>query len=167
MDVREAINKNPKTGLALFGVIVVLGLAFAISSLKSDTPTRVTKAFYSVDEGKTWFVDSADRIPPYDKDGKTAVRVKLFVCSNDNKQFVGYLERYSSAYKTRLDAGVAAIAAGKTPVLSLNSQEVQMNGVEVKRPGDSTWAPATDMIAKSKVTKVSCPSGGVLDSVVP
>lgn len=167
MGIREAINKHPKTGISILAALILGGVVFAAVNLKSSMPERATKAFYTADDGKTWFVDSIDRIPPFDQGGKTAVRAEVFVCSNDGKQFVGYMERYSADFKKRLDESAAAVAAGRPASLTRNSAEVAMRGTEVKRPGDPNWVSGTDLIGKNKVTRVSCPSGGMIDSVEP
>ena len=39
-------------------------------------------AFYTTDDGATLFTDGADRLPPFDHDGKAAVMAAVFSCDN-------------------------------------------------------------------------------------
>ena len=81
MGIREKINQNPKQTTAITAAIVVVALAFILWQACSGGPGSggviTTKAFYTTDDGKTFFVDSSSNIPPYQKDGKTAFRAQV------------------------------------------------------------------------------------------
>jgi hypothetical protein len=92
--LREFLNEKRKyvTGLtiaiiAFFLVLIVIELVTSRRSIPSEN-----KAFFTVDDGNTWFVDDANNVPPYDYNGKQAVRAIVF--SYSGGQFVGYLEEY-------------------------------------------------------------------------
>lgn len=90
----------------------------------------VGRAFYSDDDGVTWFVDSADKIMPFDHNGKPAVGAA--VCAGpDGKQSVAYLMRYTPAALREFEA---ARAKGQ----SRSSVSVSPM-MEAKKPG----APST------------------------
>jgi hypothetical protein len=80
MNVRQFVNQHPRVMAVL--VVVFLGMcgwvlwgqASASAGLK---PAK--SAYFTTDEGKTWFADDIGKLPPFDKDGKEAVR---FTCSS-------------------------------------------------------------------------------------
>jgi hypothetical protein len=81
--------------------------------------------FYTVDDGETWFVDSSDRIPPFEHDGKMAVRANLFICTKDGTIFPAFLMRYS-------DEVIQAIKSGEMKRSKIDDRWYL--GQEVKKP---------------------------------
>lgn len=168
MSLREIIDKHPKQSVGIIAAIAVFSLTVSLFlTFKSDRPISISQSFFTDDDGKTWFVDSADRLPPFDHNGKTAVRALLFTCSDHKGEFVGYLERYSEKIRKRLETSANAVAAGKPATLSIASPEVSVFGTEVKLPGKSVWVGFSNFNVQQKIKNVPCPGGGVLDSVVP
>lgn len=111
-------------------------------------------AFYSVDDGATWFKDSADRVPPFQHEGKTADQVVLFTADGGKTKFAGYLQRFSTEVKKQLDAGV------KVPRT--------ITGLEVKKPGAKGVWVARNSKAGMDVVNVKSPSGsGEVEEVSP
>src|SRR5947207_12339964 len=98
-----------------------------------ERPVRImTKSYYSTDDGKTYFEDSADHLVPFDKDGKEAVRAHVFQCGG-GAPFVGYLEKLDSKVKARLDD---FFADPKNKGKMMPGQiEAEESGRMVKRPG--------------------------------
>jgi hypothetical protein len=94
--------------------------------------SAVPKAFYSDDDGQTWFVDDAMKPVPFDHNGKQAFRVKVFRCSG-GQPFVGYLERYSDADNARL----AAAGTPKPDYSGFGAAEPAARAV--RRPGEEKW----------------------------
>lgn len=147
MGIREKVNNNPLivTGLVVVAVIVVV-LVIALQ-LRQLSPAVEDQAFYSDDDGKTWFTDSTSRIPPYEKDGKVAVRAYVYKCKGVAEPFVGYLARYTdTARKQLLDAQAKGLA-GNIPV--------PPNALEFKKPGETVWT--------QQAIGVMCPNGRVED----
>jgi len=123
----------------------MVGMAIWFAVWSQSTPTysgRPMQAFYSTDDGKTWFVDSVDRRTPFVKDGKEAVRAHIY--QKNGMLFVLYLERLSPAGREaqkRMDNLTAKVPIGEhaaPPEMFTLSQAVQ-NGIEYKRPGDAVW----------------------------
>src|SRR5450432_2046533 len=103
MSIRQKIFQNPRVGMAVAGVAVVIGIiSISLQMRNRSVPGTVTESFFTVDDGKTWFTDSAANIPPYDKDGKQAVRAFVYRCANGT-QFVNHLERFKPEAKTALE----------------------------------------------------------------
>ena len=119
--IREIINKNPiPIGIGI--VVLVAAVLFF-----TNRPTAGQGAYYSVDDGKTYFED-VPRIPPFAADGGEAVRAVVYSCDGGEK-FVGYLVRWTPEGKPRAEAALK------------NGAPLSLAGAEVKRPGDATWTP--------------------------
>jgi hypothetical protein len=75
MSIREACQRNPKivTGVAILSLAIAMFMIFTQVKGEFGPENTETQAFYTVDDGKTWFVDEASKFPPFDKDGKVAV----------------------------------------------------------------------------------------------
>lgn len=155
MGIRETLNQNPIVVGA--GVVVILVIAaLIIFSSGSDRPAEVD-AYYTTDDGATWFAYEAEEMPPVNYNGKQAVRAYLFRCA-DGKEFVGYLERYSDEAKATLDGARKMGQQGQRPDLQ-KVQSAAMTGRMVKRPSDKQWATGADMRGVMKVQQVTCPDG--------
>jgi hypothetical protein len=55
------------------------------------------KACYTDDDGKTWFVDSAYKVVPFDHDGNQAFRALVFTYANASKKCHGRPDAIHSA----------------------------------------------------------------------
>jgi len=158
MGIRESINRNPKVavgvgaGLVAFTLVFVL---FQVMDLSGSTrvPSADEHAFFTVDDGKTWFVGDIKTLAPFDHDGKQAVRAYVYEC--DRQQFVGWLERYTPEGKKARQQVVEAAKTGRPDgrLVSVSS----MTGREIKRPGDVNWTVANDTPKVEAITTVHCP----------
>lgn len=145
MSVREALNATPRRSLAIVVTGTVVAVGFAVWSLRSESPPGVpATAFYSSDDGATFFEDDAEKLS-FVKDGKPVVMAHVFEGSKRGK-FVGYLERMSP-----LGAGVRAAAGADR---------------EVKRPGDREWVSASSE-AGMRVMSVRAPDSQPVVRVDP
>jgi hypothetical protein len=162
MGIRQALGDNKRIGtiavLVLF-MVAAASVAYQVWSSGPQGPV-VPSYFYTTDDGKTWFKAPATLVPPFDHDGKQAVRVWLYECSG--KEFVAYLERFSdSARKVMAQAEDALKNAKKgdqAPSVIFEAAEARRSGREVKRPGDKDWVPAFSKEG-AKITNVQCPPG--------
>ena len=62
----------------------------------------LSQVFFTDDDGKTWFPDDAKRVPPFDRNGKPAVRAHVYKCGG--KTFVNHMERYTPEAKKKVEA---------------------------------------------------------------
>src|SRR4051812_12687322 len=146
MGIRESINRNPKVavgvgaGLVAFTLVFVL---FQVMDLNGSTriPSADEHAFFTVDDGKTWFVGDINTLAPFDHEGKQAVRAYVYEC--DRERFAGWLERYTEEGKKARQQVVEAAKKGRPDgrLVYISS----MSGRELKRPGDAAWTVATDV----------------------
>ncbi len=159
MGIREKLNDNPgiTTGVTAAIIIIALGLIIWQATGNSG-PSIPTKAYYSIDDGATYFADDINLIPPFEKDGKPAYLAMVFQCDG-GKPFVSYLQRYTKDAKAKLEA-----AKNKPPAEGgdmMIYEEVRMNGTEVKKPGtgDTGWVKQADYQRSSEITSPKCPDG--------
>ena len=169
MGIREKINQNPKQTTAITAGIVLLAILFIFWQACSGGPgsggVLSTKAFFTTDDGKTFFEDSSTNIPPFMKDGKLAVRAQVFTCDGGKTKFVGYLEMYAPQDKAMLEqmAKSQGTKGGGPGFVGYAGQAM------VKRPGDppTAWIPLAPQttIMYQNVVQVKCPGGGSSDNL--
>lgn len=161
MSLREKLTEKPILAMIVAVVLLVVGVSvFAFKARVSHGPERGDKlAFFTVDDGKTWFADDATKVPPFEKDGKQAVRAHVYRAS-DGKKFVNHLERFKPEAKLAIES--AKNAPAQTPGRADRSaaQAAYMGGREVKRPGDANWVNVANFRDAATVTIIKCPTGG-------
>jgi hypothetical protein len=169
--IRDLLNRNPKMAARVVGgvLVVLVGLAAyqVWHAFGSSTSSIANKQFFSDDDGETYFVASASNLPPFDHNGKQAVRALVFSCG-DGKPFVGQLQRYTADAKAKLEK----IRSGPAPTgpRSMNAEDPEAAGLEIKKPRNATaaWVKRGDP-AYAEVSRVTCPDGTVsqLQPVTP
>jgi hypothetical protein len=153
MGIREAINENSKITVPIIGVLVAALLLWMIFGRSGSTPGVPSKAFFSVDDGKTWFRDDIGKVAPFQHDGKEAVRATVIQCS-DGKQFVALLEKMRPEAKAELERLQSSGEIVDTPTF----QRLTESGTLVKLPGQGDWMTRDEYQAK-QVRPPSCPDG--------
>ena len=149
MGIREWANKNQKQATLAASGIVLLGIGvivYEVLASRQRYPTDVPDAYYSVDDGQSYFVSKGSNVAPFDYGGKAAVRAYVFATAG-GKKFVGLLERYTAANKKLLDQGKPLTA------------EMVRFGREVKRPGDAKWTPTGNPKVEAAAEAVQIPDG--------
>ena len=147
MDVRDWANSHPKVIYAAVAVCVLASVGWVAAEMLSNrhtVPGILPPHYFTVDDGKSYFTAGGGNIPPFQYQGQTAVRAHVF--ESNGQRFVGYLERYKP------DAQKAKIARTITPIQELD-------GREMKKPGDANWFSSSDHAALSKIVRVPPPSG--------
>lgn len=157
MGIRETLNKNPGITTGATAGIILLAIVFIFYQLSGGGAEGIaTEAFYSIDDGKSWFADDVNKVPPFDKDGKQAYRVYVYKCA-DGKEFVSHLERYTPEGKKAMEAALKA--DGGSPVLM---EDVMLTGMEVKEPGTDAvkgWVKQSDSMRAGKIMELKCADG--------
>lgn len=133
MAVEQSSDKSRawKVGAASSLIVSAIGITL-YASLGGDTKTndRDAQAFYTSDDGVTWFKDSAARVPPYQHEGKTANQAVLFTADGGKTQFVGYLQRYTVDVKKRLDAKPGSVIPS---IVSYEVKKPNSNGMWISK----------------------------------
>jgi hypothetical protein len=166
VSVREQINSNPKVGVGLAALLAVVAGAMIYHFHEPALPGFPTGAFYSDDDGKTWFKDSIYRFAPFDHDSKTAVMALVF--SDGQGQFVALLERYTAQTKKQLEDMYERTQDGTQPVETLKrlmfSRVTRANGIEYKVPGDGNkW----QLMGTNPNVRIASRDGSQIQAVTP
>jgi hypothetical protein len=145
MQISERIDSSNIGGILVGVILCLLGaVTLGYELWPSGHRVKVTTAFYSDDDGTTFYTDSVFNFPPYDHNGKEANRAFVYRCDHGN--FVGFLLRYKPDARKRLqDSYNNAQSTGVNPiqqVLGLMSTDpIRYGGVEIKLPGETKWGP--------------------------
>jgi hypothetical protein len=153
LQIREAINRHSAISTVVVICVLILGLVLIALELKGESGKPPKDNYYSTDDGKTWFVDSASKLPPFDHDGVPAVR--CFVFKGGNGKFVGLLEKYTDATRDQL-ARTAEQMRPRDDVTVL-----------VKKPGEKDWKEVGMDQAAMMLMHVSGPNGTDAERVMP
>jgi hypothetical protein len=160
MNLPEWLKDKPLRAAAIIGGLLLVGLliiGFQLRGAGASADTR-TRAFFSIDDGKTWFADDASKLPPFQKDGKQAVLARVYRCSNGT-EFVNYLERFKPDAKQALENAAAGDPTGKSKPDQNAIRNAYSGGREIKRPGGSNWIASSNYREASQVMAVKCPNG--------
>lgn len=168
MGIRETLNKNPSITTGATAAIIVIAIGFIIWQLGGGSSSGIaTEAYYSNDDGKSYFADDISKIAPFDKDGKPAYRAYVYQCPG-GEPFVSHLERYTPEGKKAMEAALT----NSDPNYPMLMEDVQMNAIEVRKPGQGDpvkgWIRQSSPIAQ-KVMELKCPDGKIegIEPVVP
>ena len=105
MSVMETIRARPRMTSAVAVVVLLIALMRILFQLFGG-PTNATgrnQAFYSDDDGKSWFIDDSRKGPPFDHHGRPAYLA--VVCrTGGGKLFVASLQEYSEGTKAKIEA---------------------------------------------------------------
>lgn len=170
MGIRESLNQNRTAGLAVtVGTIALAAVALLwFSGNGSAAGKGMGQAFYTVDDGATWFTEDAGKIPPFDHKGQQAVLCYVYKCGPDGKPWVSHLMRYTSEGKKQREerrsggAGGAGAGggAGGGPVDLIGTENFMRANIEVKeaKTGDKDWVRISDPRAAG-IQELKCPDG--------
>ncbi|HEY1683385.1 MAG TPA: hypothetical protein VGG19_01365 [Tepidisphaeraceae bacterium] len=134
-------------------ILIALGIVVYLS-LGTPDPVSYNPGFFSDDGGSTFFMAATSKITPFEHDGKEAVHADVFTCDKNETRFVGFLDRYTSAMKQRLEHP----PADKAELLAL-MREAANNGVEVVAPHSDHWVMRDSPEGQRIIDAVRCPRG--------
>jgi hypothetical protein len=131
--LREKLREKPAIGYGMTAILLLVAGVVIWQSLQPTPPARKPKLLFTVDDGQTTFEADFDRIPPFDHEGRQAVRAYVFKPASGGEPFVAYLEKYSDEAKQRLES-----AEDPTEVM----EDLPLSAYLVKTPGKGTWVPS-------------------------
>lgn len=161
-DIRE------KKTLRLVVAIVFLVAAGAVLAYTYWPARRASlaQAFFSDDDGQTWFAADTTNVAPFDHNGKTAVMAEIFTYNNGSKKFCGYLEKYTPEAKAKLQAAFSQAKANGQPAGSIglfHNPSFMQSAVLLKKPGaGNPWITYSDPRA-NEIINVHSPDGSAVD----
>jgi hypothetical protein len=157
MGIRDMINENPRRAAAAAGVLVLLTLGLILWETVGGSPkpsAAAPMAYFSDDDGQTYFIGDLSQVPPFDHNGRIAVIAQVFRCGDGGKPFVAYLVKYDEKSKAAMEQELQV-----SPRLMPN--EMAQYPILAKKPGASRWVPDTPRTAEYQaVTTPVCPDGG-------
>ncbi|HEX8323639.1 MAG TPA: hypothetical protein VF595_06965 [Tepidisphaeraceae bacterium] len=157
MGLEQSLANRPAVTNALTVGVIVVALAFIAFDLLRPRPAGGgTRLYFTTDDGQTTFPHEADRLPPFDVEGKPAVRAYVYACEG-GKPFVAYLERYTSETLAKLTSEDARKHG------LVDRDFILADGAQVKRPGESDWVKRGSEAGEA-ILDVKCPAG---DNGVP
>lgn len=163
MGLRETINqkKGLTTGIALVVTVgALIFLAYQMMSGSTNATVEPMLAFYTTDDGKSFFQAPASNLSPFMHEGKEAFQAHLFTCDDGKTLFVGYMSRLPADEIAKIKAAEAVSPEAYDNALSA----AYANG-EVKRPGDTQWVKRGTPEA-AKIANPPCPDGkGTLKAI--
>ena len=162
MSIREALQRSKIVGISLVVVLFAIAALMAAYSLWPRGPrANPTGAFLSDDDGQSYYSDSIYHFPPFEHDGKTAVRAIIY--SGNSGKFVGLLVRFTPDTKKILEDEYAKASRGDEPmymVLTMLSSSRVRGGMEYKLPGGGhQWS--------HNIPTIKAPDGGICFMVNP
>lgn len=157
--LRRAINRHPvptaAVVLAAVAAAVWLAARDELDRRRPPEEPAEARAFYTDDDGETWFADDGERITPFDHGGRPAVIAHVYSCDGGKTRFVGYLEKLPDDARQRFAAATSRPADGIDP-----DEVGAVVGTLVKRKGDAEWVNSSQREQYRQVTEVHCPDGG-------
>ncbi len=154
MSIRETLNNQPPAiKAAVIGIVLLTAMAGVWNALRSGRPPSAVQAYYSTDDGQTTFTDDFFKPYPFDHDGKPAYRVYMFQ-TGSGKKFPAYLERYTSAGLSQLQALLSSPL--NSDQLRDAIQPIRTRYTEVKKPNDP--AAKWYSVASSQAEAVESPA---------
>ena len=168
MALRETLNAKPVYAMTGIGGLLLIGLVLVFTQARGPSaPVARNQEFFSADDGKSWFKDDATKYPPFDKDGKQAVRAYVFRSARGT-EFVNHLERFKPEAKRALEEANRPDANAKGPPRNLAAiQSAYIGGREVKRPADAKWTSAGSFREAAQITAIKSPDGTEAVAVEP
>jgi hypothetical protein len=156
MGIRHAMQNTRGAALAVAFTLLACASLGVVLHGRTQGPSGDPdnqRAWYTIDDGKTWFADHASRVPPFDHQGKPAVRCYVYTCG-DGKPWVSHLMRYTPEG--------AKHRATPQPLQGFDPASLAklQSTVEVKPPGtgDKGWLKLNDPKAAAFQTP-KCPHG--------
>ncbi len=154
----EMLYKHSKITVSIaVGAIVCAVLLVLRQAHSSSNGPQTLKAFFTDDDGKTYFEDDANKLSPFDHNGKQAVLCFVYESASGIK-FVAYEQKLTDeALKSQL--AEKSLKGPPTTPLSYNSL--------IKRPGEPAWKIADLESMLNMIHHMKCPDGSLGASPVP
>lgn len=161
MGISNLLGHRLFAALSALCILAIVLIAFSLSRTGGDNARAdgaQARAFFTTDDGATYFADDAQKTAPFDHNGKEAVQCFVFTSDGGNTRFVGYLQRFSIEGKKRRE-GLSREQA------QAESARIMQLMTEVKKPGRANWVRSNDPAAAAITTPI--PPDGSEKTVSP
>lgn len=160
MSVRKWLNENRGLAIGIVALIIIIsGWLIVRQSMTLFDDGVPGGAYYTVDDGQTWFKGDINQPTPFQHDGKEAVQAHVFECNG--KKFVAYMTRHAPQAREAIEKFNAARSEGKKidAELARGMAFAGMAGKEYKAPGGTKWLTQGNSAEVSKLTTPACDEG--------
>jgi hypothetical protein len=156
VSLREKMNKNKNISVGITILIILAALVFIYYQIKGDSIPQAPPqmAYYTTDDGKTFFAEDQMHETPFTHDGAQAVRAWRYTCGDSKEAKLGYLERYTADFLKQL----AQAKAANQPMDPMIIVEQGDAIYEVKKPGNPTWYKKASQTGQN-IINPKCPAG--------
>jgi hypothetical protein len=120
MGLRQNIQESQRTTSGIAVALIAVALIVILYRSWPQRKPDLSKALYSDNDGQTWFVDSAIRVPPFDHETKPAVGAQIYSYDDGSKQFCAYLFKYRPEGQKQLQDAIAAAQQQGKPVSDID-----------------------------------------------
>jgi len=157
-------------GVAIL-LLIVAAAALGFQMLggrESGAGAVATQAFFTDDEGKSFFKDDVSKLPPFSHNGKQALGCDVFESTAaGGKQFVGLVYRFTDSGRREMESYLPN--KSKDPDGSTR-RSIEERGKQVKlvgAAGESAWQVADDVAVARLQAAVKDPAGKPAKLVQP
>jgi hypothetical protein len=164
VSLREKMNKNKNISVILTCVVILIALVFIYMQIRGESIPEAPPqmAYYTTDDGKSYFAEDQMHEVPFDHGGQQAVRAWLYTCGTSTDKKLGYLERYTAAFLKQLQQ-TKATNQPMDPMIIVEQGDTIF---EVKKPGTAQWILKSSP-AGQKIINPICPAGQNATWVTP
>ena len=160
MSIREAMGRHKQATTISAAVVLACALGVLYWTASGGSLAREGHlAWYSDDDGKTWFAEEADKLTPFDHNGKQAVMCFVYSCDGGKTKFSLYLARCNPAGKLKIEDMAKQRKVDPRMVVS------GPRPMDVKKPGESSWTTMNDPKAQ-EIMEPKCPDGSKTDIIM-
>jgi hypothetical protein len=149
MDFRKLLHANPAITVVVI-LTTAVGAYLVLHRWQTGPKPHYTEpgCYYSADEGQTFHAKAPYLVAPFDEDGKTWVRARVFTCDNGKTKFLGYIEKYTPQARQYIES------QGALSMKIQGMETVGDRGLLVKKAGAGEWMPKS---AGASIVTVYCP----------
>ena|SRR5687767_13437968 len=154
--------KESRYGMGVaVAILLVAAIALGYQMLSGREvvgAAAATSAFYTDDNGKTFFKDDTDKLPPFEHNGKQAFRCDVFQDAG-GKQFVGLIYRFTESGRQQMQDYLPKKSKDADGAARRAIEERGMQVKPVAATGDAAWQYADDVTVAQLRAAVKTPSG--------
>lgn len=178
MGLRETLQRRPGIAVGAAVLLIMCSAGMAFWQFRSITSTGTSgDAFYTADDGNTYFVGPASAVSPIKVNGQDAYRCYVFRCGAD-KPFVGYMAKYTEG-SIRTGPYVVPPPSATPPREGPSTANPASTGpggaammqrppsIACKKPGDRNWVTSAEMLLIAQITRPRCSNGTGAEPVMP
>jgi hypothetical protein len=125
---------------AIIAIVAAIYMGYAQFGAGGSSIPHST--YFTSNDGQTFFVDSIDKVPPFEEAGKECVRAHVY--ESHGKRFVGYMAKMTADGKAAVEkyqADLSHTSSREQPASWAGVQASNFNGWLYKEPGEKQWKP--------------------------